>query len=1125
MPIAIQTEQYDEQEILDSLHPFVREWFVNTFGTFSPPQRYAIRNIQKGMNSLISSPTGTGKTLSSFLAILNELVTRADTGTLDDKVYCIYISPLKALANDINRNLTEPLAQINEIANKYRRDLLIRVGTRTGDTTQYERTKMLAKPPHILITTPESLAIALSSIKFSKMIESTRYLIIDEIHALAENKRGIHLALSIERLARRAQFTRIGLSATVAPLEEVAKFLVGYDDPRQKIFRDCAIVDVQHLKKLDLKVLSPVEDIINTTHNRMQDATYQLLHDLIQAHRTTLIFTNTRAGTERVVHQLRERYPASYANVLDADDEQEKIAKHEGGLLHPHLETEAELNVMNLETHSARVATDLPTLPQEKSFEEVPGIANIDVRDESDEHDVTPLDQLNEMGQDTTIDNIKEYEKSRERDEESELDPEISTSANIAHYKTIEHTAVPSAETAQEPKDADAQETVKHKMPKNLIGAHHGSLSKQHRMRIENMLKAGELRSVVCSTSLELGIDIGFIDLVVLLGSPKSVARALQRIGRSGHKLHEEAKGRIIVMDRDDLVECSVLLKAAIEKKIDRINIPKNALDVLAQQLFGMAIEDVTRIEDAWETVTSSYAYDGLTRKDFDETLKYLSGEFAQLSERNIYGKIWIDREAGTFGKKGKLARLIYMTNIGTIPDESVVQVKINEHTIGTITEDFAERLKPGDIFVLGGDPYEFRFSRGMTAQVKTSAGRMPTVPNWVSEMLPLSYDLALEIQKFRKYMDQWFSIKKPKKEICDWLREYLYVDERGIEAIYRYFNEQYRFMKIPHQNRMLLEHFKDGNKKYVFVHAVYGRRVNDVLARAVAYVNARVTGRDVEIGITDNGFYLKSMQPIQALRALKLIREEELHKLMEIALEKSEVLRRRFRHCAARALMILRTYKGQSKSVGRQQISSQLIMNAVRRISNDFPILKEARREILEDHMDIHHAIEVVRQIQSGGIVVEERNTDLPSPFAFNMVIQGYVDILKMEDRIEFVRRMHKLVIEEIEGKRLRREEKENLMPAPEFTYERLWQEQEAVNKKKEEDYQGFLKDQLRKVSTRIGLEADIYYHANRLIDGEREGYPEKFKTWLHTLLSGTVPKLWPDELVKFFIERERML
>lgn len=1046
--IQYQTTPYSEAEILDSLHPFVREWFQSKFEHFSPPQRFSIRNIQLGINSLISSPTGSGKTLSAFLAVINELVTRADTGGLADSVYCIYLSPLKALANDINRNLTEPLREISAIAEKYQRTLPIRVGTRTGDTTQSERTKMRELPPHILITTPESLAIALTSIRFSQSLKETRYVIIDEIHALAENKRGTHMALTIERLAKHATFTRIGLSATVAPLEEVAKFLVGYDDPDTLTLRPCNIIDVEAIirtgtgefddarKQLDLQVLSPVSSMIDTSHHKLQQSMYDLIHRLVQEHRTTLIFTNTRSGTERVVHQLKARFPTFYSNVLDADEEQEQVADREGNQ-HERLAEEAGLD--------------------------------------------------EEAGPD------------------EEEGPEEENAA--AREKT--------AEQAEQPIVPGTQDI------RSLIGAHHGSLSREHRLRIESMLKRGELRCVVCSTSLELGIDIGYIDLVILLGSPKSVARALQRIGRSGHKLHEVAKGRLIVMDRDDLVECSVLLKTALDRKIDRIAMPKAALDVLAQHLYGMAIEDVTPIEEAWRSVRSAYPYGKLARKDFESTLQYLAGAYGELAERNIYGKIWIDKEQGTFGKKGKLARLIYMTNVGTIPDETAVKVKIGEHTIGTITEDFMERLKPGDVFVLGGEAYEFKFSRGMTAQVKTSEGRLPTVPNWISESLPLNYDLATEIQRFRRYVWQLLEDRKPKEEIKQWLRGYLRADEQAIAAIADYFTEQHRFSVVPHERRMLIEHFRDGNKKYVFVHSLYGRRTNDVLARALAYVNGKLTGRDVEIGITDNGFYLKSTQPIQAIRAIKLIRPEELQRLMEVALEKSEVLKRRFRHCATRGLMILRQYKGERKSVGKQQVSSQLIINAVRRIPG-FPILKEAHREILEDLMDIHHAREVIGHIQSGHIELAERTTDVPSPFAFNMVLQGYVDLLKMEDRVEFVRRLHEMVVAEIEGKK---PPKENILPAVEFTYERLWDQQEAQERLKQEDLQAYLKEQLRQAAFKIGLDADIYYHAQRLIDGETTGYPEKFKEWLRTLLSGTVPKVWKDDLVKLFIEKEKLL
>lgn len=1088
--ITYQEEDYPETEILDNLHPFVREWFTTTFGHFSPPQRYSIRNIQLGINSLICSPTGSGKTLSAFLAIINELVLRADTGTLDDKVYCIYISPLKALANDINRNLKEPLDAITIIAERYGRRLPIRIGTRTGDTTTNERAKQLDKPPHILITTPESLAIALSSIKFSQALSTVRYLIIDEIHALAENKRGTHLAISMERLARRATFTRIGLSATVAPLPEIARFLVGYEDPREKRSRPCRIVDIQAHKRLDLKVLSPVPDMMRASHTQLQDAMYNLLHDLIQSHRTTLVFTNTRSGTERVVHQLRDRYPSSYANVLDADEEREALDEAEGHF-DERLEEEAEL----IKQPSDNIALNTS-------------------KDDAAKHDST-----------------------------------TSVETNIANDHTTDN--APDGTTTQNAQHAGQKQ-------KNLIGAHHGSLSKEHRLRIENMLKAGELRSVVCSTSLELGIDIGYIDLVVLLGSPKSVARALQRIGRSGHKLHEEAKGRIIVLDRDDLVECSVLLKAAIERKIDTVSMPSCALDVLAQHIYGMAIEAQTGIEDAWETMTRAYPYGRLTRKDFDAVIDYLAGAYPQLEERNIYGKIWLDREQGTFGKKGRLARLIYMTNVGTIPDEASVQIKVGEHTIGTVTEDFAERLKPGDVFVLGGEAYQFKFSRGMTAQVTTSAGRMPTVPNWVSEMLPLSFDLANAVQELRRHMDGWLSMGRPPDEVKAWLRGYLYVDEYGIDAIYAYFAQQHSYSRIPHSRRLVLEHFKDGSKKYVFIHSLYGRRVNDVLARSLAYINGKLTGRDVEIGITDNGFYLKSTQPIQALRALQLLREEEIYRLMEIAIDTSEVLKRRFRHCAARALMILRQYKGHQKSVGRQQISSQLIISAVRRIGNDFPILKEARREILEDHMDIAHATEIVRRLQSGDIRIEERTTDIPSPFAFNMVLQGYIDLLKVEDRVAFVRRMHEMVLESIEeasdartekrdgtdgyedntdGKhdgekdgRTRNNKKEGgrhgpLLPAAEFSYDKLWDAQHEAERKKKEDHTAYLDDLLREASRKIGLDADITYHARRLIAGETTGYPEKFKDWLRTLLRGTVPKVWKDDLIKYFAQQEKLL
>ncbi len=846
-----------EEEVKRILNETVEKWFFSRFKEFSLPQLYAVREIHSRQNVLVSAPTGGTKTLTAFLSVLNELVDLSEKEILEDRVYCVYVSPLKALNNDIFKNLIEPLDEIERISEK---KLGIRVNVRTGDTTQQEKQKMLKNSPHILITTPESLALMLSSPKFKEHLKNVDWFILDEIHSLAENKRGVHLSLSMERLQRLSEgMTRVGLSATVAPLEEVAKFLVGN--------RKCKIINVQFIKNFDVKVLSPVKDLINIDYETLSKKMYELIDNLIQEHKTTLIFTNTRSGTERVVHHLKSKFPKKY---MELDEGPPPIMK-------------------------------------------------------------------------------------------------------------------------------------------SLIGAHHGSLSKEHRFRIEDMLRKGELKAIVSSTSLELGIDIGYIDLVICLGSPKSIARFMQRAGRSGHKLHEKVKARIIVLDRDDLIECSVMLKNVLESKIDKIHIPKNALDVLAQQIFGMVLEDIWDESEMFDLIRKSYCYNDLKRQDFEQVLSYLSGEFSTLEDRNVYAKIW--RIDGRVGKRGRLARVIYMTNIGTIPDETSVIVKINEQKVGTIDEAFLEKLNSGDIFVLGGETYKFKYAKGMVAQVIAAPGKMPTIPSWFSEMLPLSFDLALEIQRFRRLMEQ--RLKKGKKETIDFVNEYLYVDDNAAEAIYNYFNEQYNFMVIPHLNRILLELYIDEKgKKYNIFHTLYGRRVNDVLSRAIAYAISRTQHKDVEIGINDNGFYITSDEKIDMFGAFKLLKSEELRKVLELALERSEVLKRRFRHCASRALMILRRYKGRTKRVGRQQVGSMILMSAVRRISNDFFILKETRREVLEDLMDIDNSIKILNLIEKGEIKIEERFTYIPSPFAFNLVLQGYSDILKVDDKQEFLKRMHNLVL-----------------------------------------------------------------------------------------------------------------
>ncbi len=856
-----QTKTYTKSAIYKTLHPWVRQWFDDTFDDFTPAQKKSLIDIHKKKNILISSPTGSGKTLTAFLSIISELTTLAEKDKLEDKVYCIYISPLKALDNDIEKNLEEPLRGIEKIAG---RELGIRKAVRTGDTTQYQRQKMLKKPPHILITTPETLSILLVAPKFREKLSGVKYVIVDEIHSLAENKRGVHLSLSLERLQHLiGSYTRIGLSATVSPIEEVAQFLVGYE---YGVGRDCEIVNINYLKELDMEVMCPVSDIVLADEEDTRLGMYDLLDDLIMENKTTLIFTNTRSGTERFVYNLKKMYPSHYDST----------------------------NIM----------------------------------------------------------------------------------------------------------------------------AHHSSLSKEVRLETENKLKEGKLKAVVSSTSLELGIDIGYIDLVILINSPKSVARALQRIGRSGHKLHEKSRGKIIVTDRDDLVECSVLLKNAKEGKIDKITIPTNCLDVLSQHIYGMSIENPWDIDYAYDVIRKSYCFKELERDDYEDVLSYMAGEYSELEERYVYAKIWIDYEKNTFGKRGKLARMLYSTNIGTIPDSSGVLVKCDGETVGKIEEGFMERLKKGDTFVLAGDTYRFNYGKGMTINVTPASGP-PTIPSWFSQQLPLSFDLAMDIQRFRDHMDSKFQYRRSKEEIMEFIYDYLYVDDFAANSIYEYFVEQYKYAKIPTNRRLVIEYYKGfGDRRFVIFHTLYGRKVNDALSRAVAYIVARRYNMNVTISISDNGFYLSSDSTIGALESFRELTPENFENILAQSLNKTETLASRFRHCAGRSLMTLRKYKGESKSVGRQQVRGKILLKFVQEMDENFPILKEARRESMQDYMDVKNALKIINGVANDEIEIKTINTVIPSPFAFNLISQGYLDVLNQNDKGEFTKRMHLAILDQIKDK-----------------------------------------------------------------------------------------------------------
>ena len=885
------SKEKDSKKILKNLKPYVAYWLEKNFKTLTLPQQYAIPLIKNGKNVLITAPTGSGKTLAAFCSIIDELFSLAEEKKLENKVYCIYISPLRALDNDIKRNLLIPLTEIPKIAKENFNVELeeIRVGIRTGDTLPSEKQKQLLKPPHILITTPESIAIILTTKKFKEKLKDVKWVIIDEIHELADSKRGAHLSLSLERLENFVgkKVQRIGMGATIEPLEEAAKFLVGMENGKP---RECYIIDARFVKPIDIKVLIPTKDLVYSSAEEINKNLYELLDDLISRHRTTLVFTNTRSGAERVHFHLKQMFPSKY------------------------------------------------------------------------------LDEV--------------------------------------------------------------------------TGVHHSSVSRDIRFEVEEKLKRGELKAVISSTSLELGLDIGYIDLVAQIGSPKSVSRLMQRVGRAGHSLKEVSKGRVICLDRDDLIECLVMVKKCYEYWLDKFVMPKNCLDVLAQHLLGMAIEKKWNVKEAFEVVRRAYPFSTLKFETFVRVLEYLAGKYHTLEDYKVYGKIWFDEKDMMFGRRGKYARVIYSLNVGTIPDEVKIKVKsLDGKFVGFIEEGFLERLTKGDIFVLGGKTYEFVKAKKSTAFVIPVKEKRPTIPSWFSEQLPLSFDLALEVARFRERIMKEIE-RKSKKEVIELLKKEYLANEYVARNVYDYLKLELEFLrkfkakKLPSDKVILVENFIDEeNNQNIVFHTLFGRRVNDALSRAFAYALMKKIERSVRVSISDNGFILTippeiieerfySLLEIKKISKDKRIDPKELVKLVNTknfeellikSLENTELIKRKFRHVASRSLMILRNYKGHEISVEKQQMSAERLIRIVKKIEG-FPVLEETYREILQDFMDVENAKMIIEKIEKGEIKYEFLPLlDLPSPFAHNLFAISESDVVLMEDRKKLLLKLHEKIVKKL--------------------------------------------------------------------------------------------------------------
>ncbi len=852
-----QLREYSRDEVLGRLNPLVAKWFSSRFKDLTPPQRYAIIPIKEGRNVLVSSPTGSGKTLAAFLSIISELFDMAVEGKLEDSIYAVYISPLRALDNDIYKNLMLPLQEIRGMGNGIPE---IRHAVRTGDTTQSERQSQLRKPPHILITTPETFSIVITAPKFREKLKTVKWIIVDEIHSIVENKRGSHLSLSLERFSNflGRDPVRIGLSATINPLDKVAQFLVGCENGRP---RECLIIDVSFLKKKDVALLAPSEDMVNTPVQKQSDELYNMITKLVRRHKSTLIFTNTRSGAERVTFHLKQKF----------------------------------------------------------------------------------------------------------RDVE-EIDEEIA--------------------------------------------AHHSSLSREVRMKVEDLMKKGRLKAIVSSTSLELGIDVGHIDLVIQVGSPKSVTRAVQRIGRSGHGYEDVIKGRFIAMDRDDAVELAVMAQKVMEGFLDEVHIPEKPLDVLAQHIVGMALERKWSVDEALSLIRRAYPFRNLEREELISVLKYLSGSYEELKGRKVYGKIWFDGEH--FGRRGRALRAIYSTNVGTIPEQTGIKVYTEQgRFVGKIEEEFFERLSPGDRFVLAGKVFEYIKSRSDRLIVRHAKDQKPTVPSWYSEMLPLSFDLAVEIGKFRRYAAMLLE-KGEDEKLLDYLRERCRADERASKAIYNYIKLEIEYLKslgipadrIPSDKVIQGEIFLDEDGRYRQIYlSLFGRRTNDALSRALGYIASRRLGRPVGITVTDNGFSLSYPLGEKPVVSFEDLLDVDLEEVLKKALEATDLMRSRFRHVAIRGLMILRNYKGYEISVSKQRMNADSLIKIVKRL-DDFPLLKETYREIMEDYMDVKRAKIVVDKVRKGEIeIVELGLLEVPTPFAQLIAVESLSDVIFMEDRMKVLR------------------------------------------------------------------------------------------------------------------------
>ncbi|HEY6766097.1 MAG TPA: DEAD/DEAH box helicase, partial [Candidatus Sulfotelmatobacter sp.] len=904
-------------------YPLVAEWFVQRFNTPTEPQEQGWPHILAGRTTLISAPTGSGKTLAAFLACIDRLVRKSLDGDLSDRTEVLYVSPLKALGNDIQKNLEVPLGEILAMAGE--RGLLmpeIRTAVRTGDTLMPERRAMLKRPPHILVTTPESLYILLTADKSRAILRHVETVIVDEIHAVADDKRGSHLALSLERLEALTYKppVRIGLSATQKPIEQVAHFLTGNGRA------DPVIVNIGHKRTLDLGIEVPSLPLGPVASNEMWETVYDRLVTLVGEHRSTLVFVNTRRMAERMAHNLGER-----------------------------------------------------------------------------------------MGEEN-------------------------------------------------------------------VAAHHGSLSRKLRLAAEKKLKEGQIRVLVATASLELGIDVGTVDLVVQINSPRSIAVALQRVGRSGHWRGAVPKGRFFVTTRDDLLECASLTRAIQQGDLDKLVIPESPLDVLAQQIVatcaagqnGTAIirseerdaaataegvgpaaltaDDGWREDDMFALVRRAYPYRNLSREVFNSVLEMLSEGIA--SKRGRYGAyVHRDRVNGKLrARRG--ARLAAITSGGAIPDNSLYTVVAEPDgvMVGTVDEDFAVESMRGDIMLLGNTSWMIRRIETNSGRVlvQNAHGAPPSVPFWNGEAPARTQELSAHVGELREKISEMlphtspvgFSATQPDVAAAvGWLKSECGLDDSGAEQAIEYILQGRAVLgAVPTQATIIAERFFDeGGGMQLVIHAPFGGRINKAWGLALRKRFCVGFNFELQAAATDNGLNiaLAEQHSFPLADVFRFLQAETVQPILEQASLDSPIFDTRWRWDAGRALALLRFQGGRKVPPQIQRMRSDDLLASVfpdaaacfeniegeRRIP-DHPLVNEVMKDVLTEAMDIEGLKSLLRGIAGGEIRVVAVDTPVPSQFSheiLNANPYAYLDDAPLEERraraVEMRRTLPASVLEEVGG------------------------------------------------------------------------------------------------------------